>query len=219
MVKSELSRGFLTLTLVLLVVLILQVVGAFNGINERVNSALPSGGSLTSTFTDTASFALTAVYIILFFLWDFKERGRLSRFTLELTAGIAVSMVIVVLLKVLTGVPRPGEPQVHWSLLESIKNADYFAFPSGHTTRAAVLAYFLGRRWKKIWPLWWGWAVSIAFSRLLLHVHWFSDVLFAFMLGPWAGMAVELTEGWWLPIYQRIVRRLKLGVFDVERLP
>ncbi len=216
MAKSELSRGFVTLTLVLLVVLILQIVGAFNGINERVNSALPSGGSLASTFTDTASFALTALYLILFFLWDFKERGRLSRFTLELTAGIAVSMVIVALLKVLTGVPRPEEPQVHWSLLEAIKNADYFAFPSGHTARAAVLAYFLSRRWKKFWPLWWGWAVSIAFSRLLLHVHWFSDVLFASMLGPWAGMVVELTEDWWLPIYQRIVRRLKLGVLDVE---
>ncbi|WP_297073817.1 phosphatase PAP2 family protein [Thermococcus sp.] len=216
MAKSELKRDFPALTLALLVILILQIAGAFNGINEWVNSALPSGGSLTSTFTDTASFALTALYLILFVLWDFKDRGRLSRFTLELTAGIAVSMVIVGLLKVLIGVPRPGEGQVHWSLIESIKNLDYFAFPSGHTARAFVLAYFLAKRWKKFWPLWWGWALGIGLSRLLLHVHWFSDVLFSAFLGPWVALLVELTEDWWLPYYRAVVNALKLGVLDIE---
>jgi undecaprenyl-diphosphatase len=125
-------------------------------------------------------------------------------------------MAIVGLLKVLIGVPRPGEAQVHWSLFESIKNADYFAFPSGHTARAAVLAYFLSRRWKRFWPLWWGWAAAIALSRLLLHVHWFSDVVFALMLGPWVGMLLVLTEERWLPYYRALITALKLGVLDVE---
>ncbi|ASJ07246.1 phosphatase PAP2 family protein [Thermococcus pacificus] len=216
MAKSEHKRGFLALTLALFALLTLQITGAFSGVNEWVNSVLPSGGPLTSAFTDTASFALTAVYILLFLLWDFKERGRLSRFTLELTAGIAVSMVIVGLLKVLTSVPRPGEAQVHWSLFEAIKNADYFAFPSGHTTRAAVLAYFLSRRWKRLWPLWWGWALGVGLSRLFLHAHWFSDVLFSAFLGPWVALLVEMTEEWWLPYYRAVVNALKLGVLNVE---
>jgi len=213
---SKLDGIFLALTTALLVTLILQLIGAFNGVNEWINSALPGGGVLTSIFTDTASLALTALYLLLFALWDFMERRRLSRFTLELTVGLFLSMVVVALLKVLIGEPRPGEEAVHWSLLESIKNLDYFAFPSGHTARAFVLAYFLSRRWKKLWPLWWGWAFSIGLSRLLLHAHWFSDVLFSAFLGPWVALLVEMTEDWWLPYYRAVVNSLKLGVFDVE---
>ncbi len=212
-------KAFLVFTVILFTLLLMEWMGFFEGVNEWMNSVLPLGGRITSLLTDTASSTFTALYILLFVLWDFKDSKKLSIFTLELTVGIVVSMVIVGLLKILIGVPRPGAVPVHWGLLESIKNADYFAFPSGHTARAAVLAYFLSRRWKRLWPLWWGWAAAIALTRLLLHVHWFSDVLFAFMLGPWAGMAVELTESWWLPIYQGIIRRLKLGVFDVEQLP
>ncbi|WP_245612547.1 phosphatase PAP2 family protein [Palaeococcus ferrophilus] len=194
----------------------MEWLGSFNGANAWANSALPHGGSLVNILTDTGSFAAVVLYILVFIAWDVVKRGKLSRFTLEVGITIVASMVAVGLLKVLTGVPRPGEAQVHWNLLESLKNADYFAFPSGHTARAAVLAYFFAGRWKKLWPLWWGWALAIALSRLLLHVHWFSDVLFSLVLGPWTGMAVELTESLWLPYYRRIVRGLKLGVFDVE---
>ncbi|WP_010477723.1 phosphatase PAP2 family protein [Thermococcus zilligii] len=209
-------RTLVALTGILALMLSLQITGAFRGVNDSISSVLPEGGSLTGAFTDTASFTLTAVYILLFLLRDLKDGGRLSRFTLELTAGIAVSAVIVALLKVLTGVPRPGEAQVHRGLMESVKNVDYLAFPSGHTTRAAVFAYFLSRRWKALWPLWWGWALGIGLSRLLLHAHWFSDVLFALLLGLWTGLLVELTENRWLPLYNTAVRKLKLGVFGVE---
>ncbi|WP_297500488.1 phosphatase PAP2 family protein [Thermococcus sp.] len=209
-------KTLLVLTGILALLLTLQITGAFSGIDNAINSTLPRGGSFIGLLTDTASFALTAIYLILFALWDFKEAGKLRAFTLELTVGIVVSMVIVGLLKVLVGAPRPGEAHVNWGLLESIKNADYFAFPSGHTARAAVLAYFLSKRWRKLWPFWWGWAVVIALTRLLLHVHWFSDVLFALFLGPWAGLLVELTKDWWLPLYRVVVRKLRLGVLDVE---
>ncbi|WP_297474826.1 phosphatase PAP2 family protein [Thermococcus sp.] len=207
---------FMLLTIVIVLTLTLQLTDAFDGINNAINSSLSWNDPLVGLFTDTASLALTALYIILFFLWDFKDRGRLSRFTLELTVTVVVSMALVALLKILVGVPRPGEAQVHWSLIESIKNLDYFAFPSGHTARAFVLAYFLAKRWKKFWPLWWGWALGIGLSRLFLHAHWFSDVLFSAFLGPWVALLVELTEDWWLPYYRAIVNALKLGVLDVE---
>ncbi|WP_237268573.1 phosphatase PAP2 family protein [Thermococcus celer] len=177
---------------------------------------LPSGGSFVHLLTDTASFVAVALYVLAFLLWDVVKGGKLSRPTLELILSLIVAMLVVGLLKVLTGVPRPGEAGVHWGLLESLKNADYFAFPSGHTTRAAVLAYFLSRRWRRLWPLWWGWAIGIAFSRLLLHVHWFSDVLFGLLLGPWVFMLVEYTESAWLPWYRAVIKKLRLGVLDVE---
>ncbi|ACJ16297.1 membrane-associated phosphatase [Thermococcus onnurineus NA1] len=214
--ESTKYRATLAFTALIIFLLLAEWVRLFDGINTWIDSTLPQGGSSVSLLTDTASFVAVAVYILIFLLWDILKQKKLSKFTIEIIIGVVISMFIVGLLKVLMGIPRPGEAQVHWNLIESLKNADYFAFPSGHTTRAAVLAYFLSRRWKKFWPLWWGWAIGIALSRLLLHVHWFSDVLFAFILGPWVGMVVELAENWWLSHYRAIVKKLKLEVFDVE---
>nr|WP_240922737.1 phosphatase PAP2 family protein [Thermococcus sp. Bubb.Bath] len=174
---------------------------------------------MVNLLTDTASLTASLLYILFFFAWDFKKRGRMSRFTLDLSLGFVLSMVLVAILKVSFATPRPGEVSVSWTLLERVKNLDYFSFPSGHTAKASIFAYFLSRRWKKLWPLWGGWAVSIALSRLLLHVHWFGDVLFSLLLGSWVGMLVVLTEDWWLPYYRAIVNALKLGVFDVEWSP
>ncbi|NJD99667.1 phosphatase PAP2 family protein [Thermococcus sp. LS1] len=216
MSESTKYRATLAFTALIIFLLLAEWVRLFDGINTWIDSTLSQGGSSVSLLTDTASFVAVAVYILIFFLWDIVKQKKLSKFTLEIIVGVVVSMFIVGLLKVLMGIPRPGEAQVHWNLIESLKNADYFAFPSGHTARATVLAYFLSRRWKKFWLLWWGWAIGIALSRLLLHVHWFSDVLFAFILGPWVGMVVEITENWWLSHYRAIVKKLKLEVFDIE---
>ena len=210
----ERNRAFLVLTVTLGFLLFLQVSGFFSGLNRAVDRALPEGGQVVSLFTETAS-GVTVLYILVLFLLDVRERRKLSRSTLDLAVAFVFSMLIVVILKVTTNVPRPGLT-CDWTLTQRIGHVECFAFPSGHTTRASLLAYFLSRRWKRFWPLWWGWAVAIALSRLLLHVHWFSDVLFGFFLGPWAGLLVELTEGWWLPVYRAVVKKLKLGVLAVE---
>lgn len=216
MSKSAKYRAILAFTALIIFLLLAEWVRLFNGIDTWVDLVLPLGGSFLHLLTDTASFAAVALYVLAFLLWEFAKRKKLSRLTLNMILSLFIAMIIVGLLKALTGVPRPGEAGVHWSLLESLRNADYFAFPSGHTTRAAVLAYFLSRRWRKLWPLWWGWAIGVAFSRLLLHVHWFSDVLFGLLLGPWVFMLVESTESAWLPIYNAIMQKLKLEVFMVE---
>lgn len=203
------------LTALLALLLILQIGGLFENMNRAVDRALPSGGPAVSLLTATAS-GITILYLLLLFILDIRKEGRLSRFTLELTVAFIISMVIVAILKVLTDLPRPGEERVSWGIFKRIGHLGYFSFPSGHTTRASVFAYFLAKRWKRLWPLWWGWAIAIALSRLLLHVHWFSDVLFALFLGPWTGLLVELTENRWLPLYRALVRKLGAEVLDVE---
>ncbi|WP_456368156.1 phosphatase PAP2 family protein [Thermococcus sp.] len=211
----ERKEIFLILTAVLVLLLILQIWGFFSGLNRAVDKALPPGGPVVSLLTATAS-GITVLYLLLLFLLDVEREGRLSRLTLELTAALIISMAIVAVLKVLTNFPRPGEVETSWGIVERIGHLGYFSFPSGHTTRASVFAYFLSKRWKRLWPIWWGWAVAIALSRLLLHVHWFSDVLFGLLLGPWTGLLVELSENRWLPLYRTVVRKLGAGVLDVE---
>ncbi|AEH23929.1 membrane-associated phosphatase [Pyrococcus yayanosii CH1] len=191
--------------------------GAFKGINDIIYAHTPLvSSSWVVMITDSASLAAFVVYLILFLAWDFKRCGKLSRLILNFAISLALGMAVVVVLKALTEVPRPNEFPLSLPFIQALLNADYFAFPSGHTARAAILAYFLSRRFPKYAPIWWIYAVLIALSRLLLHVHWFSDVLFSLLLGPWTFMLVELTESFWLPIYSSIIRKLGLEVFAVE---
>jgi len=68
-----------------------------------------------------------------------------------------------------------------------------YAFPSGHTTMAAAMAFALyfiirERQRGRACLFWWialGWAVLIALTRLYLGVHWLSDVTAGFALGVW----------------------------------
>ncbi|ASJ11181.1 phosphatidic acid phosphatase [Thermococcus sp. P6] len=204
------------LTLALVILLVAQVLGWLESVNAYIYARTPSvNPTLIGLITNSAGFWASVIYVLLFLLWDLKG-GKLRPSTLSFVLSIPIGMVMVGLLKVLTGVPRPGGTGVHWSLLGSLRNADYFAFPSGHTTRASILASFLSERFPGYKALWWGYAILIALSRLFLHVHWLSDVLFGLLLGPWVFMLVECTQKSWLPLYRAIIKKLGLGVLDVE---
>lgn len=90
---------------------------------------------------------------------------------------------------------------------------DSFAFPSGHTTAAAAVAAVLGylalRR--RIFPLLYITGavivvVIVAFSRIYLDMHWFSDVVGGMLIGSTFGAGVcALFE--WLELAFTSVRR------------
>ncbi|WP_240910545.1 MULTISPECIES: phosphatase PAP2 family protein [unclassified Thermococcus] len=205
------------LTGMLIVIFIAQLLGLLGDINTYVYAHTPFVDSLWITLiTDSASFGIFAVYVLLFVLWDLRRSRKLSRSTLNFIVSIFLGMAIVGVLKVLTEVPRPDEAPLSLPFFQALLNADYFAFPSGHTARASILACFLGERFPKYKLIWWGYALLVAFSRLLFHVHWFSDVLFSLILGPWVFIVVASTESMWLPIYRAFIEKLKLEVFDVE---
>ena len=124
---------------------------------------------------------LTGLAVLLF--------GGESRFLAIAAAGSAavVGIGIFVSLKKISGRKRPCELEPHcWARLLP---PDQFSFPSGHTITAFSVAVTMGSFYPLLWPALLFCAVSIAISRILLGMHFLSDVVVAAILGT--GLALS----------------------------
>jgi len=185
------ARGLTVLALLLAVAgagfgLLLNNPIGLAGVDQAVHDGLQA---LRTPFTDKVMVVVTElgdgrVLIPLFavvlvrFLW----RRRWQAAGHWVAAG-AFSAVLVPLLKWSTAVPRPAE--------YADPTAGY-AFPSGHVTHSIVvygfLAVLLGRELpdlqrRLLYAVTGLLITAIAFSRLYLGAHWFSDVLGGLTLG------------------------------------
>jgi undecaprenyl-diphosphatase len=109
------------------------------------------------------------------------------------TAGAAAICGILVfkMLKRLSRRPRPCQFQTHcWS---KVLPPDQFSFPSGHTMTAFSIALVLSYFYPGLeWPLYFL-ALSIGLSRIVLGMHFLSDVLAGAVLGSALGIASIVT--------------------------
>jgi undecaprenyl-diphosphatase len=120
-------------------------------------------------------WSLFGVLVLLF--------GGKFRFTALASAGSAALIGIAVFLSVkrVSGRKRPCEIQPHcWAKLLP---PDRFSFPSGHTITAFAVAGTLGLFYPVLLPILLFCAVSIALSRVLLGMHFMSDVLAGTAIG------------------------------------
>lgn len=92
--------------------------------------------------------------------------------------------------------PRPGTASYPApGAIAGIHETSY-SFPSGHSTAATAVMVSLAGLAAITWRVWWPWlvggalAVSVALSRLVLGVHWFSDATFGLLVGVSWGIAV-----------------------------
>lgn len=88
-------------------------------------------------------------------------------------------------------------------LIDHLDHQTSFSYPSGHATSAAVvyllLAWLAPPRWRRAaWSLAGAMIILNGFSRIMLGVHWASDILGGTMLG--AGFA--LLGAWWVGRHQ-----------------
>lgn len=114
--------------------------------------------------------------------------GGPERLTAVASAGSAalVGVGLFMSLKKLSGRKRPCEIEPHcWATLLP---PDQFSFPSGHTITAFAVAIALGEFYPALLPPLLVCAVVIATSRILLGMHFLSDVVVGALLG--AGLAL-----------------------------
>jgi undecaprenyl-diphosphatase len=113
--------------------------------------------------------------------------GGDARFTAIAAAGSAAvaGIGVFMLVKNLSGRKRPCEIEPHcWAHLLP---PDQFSFPSGHTITAFAVALGLGEFYPDLLGLLLFCALAIATSRILLGMHFLSDVVAGAALG--AGLA------------------------------
>jgi len=115
---------------------------------------------------------------------------------LLLAVSVIGGAIVVYVLKAIVGRTRPTlwETESYWGS----------SFPSGHTLVVAAFAAATVIAVSRIWPRWRifamsiaaFWVLSVAISRLVLGVHWPTDVLAAACIGAFlplaAGIALEL---------------------------
>lgn len=139
--------------------------------------------------TETGSFRFLASVLIIN-LVAFTLSKRWFELRLLLSSAICGALMIY-LLKTVTGRERPAlwETQWYWGT----------SFPSGHTLETAcfatALAFCLSRIWpaqqKLLWITAFLWTTLVACSRLVLGVHWPTDVLAAACLGMLIAITIQ----------------------------
>lgn len=113
-------------------------------------------------------------------LWAFDPKdGPLFLYTALL--AYALELPIYVLLKKSFKRQRPCELMGY--LNAHIKPSDKFSLPSGHTAAAFLMASLLAHFYPSVSIIVYAWAGVIGLSRILLGVHYPSDILAGATLG------------------------------------
>ena len=219
--SSKQTRGltlFIALTVLLALVIALEVlryVDGLQGVNVYVLNALPYARTpAMEVLSGSASLEAFALLALIIYVMDASLDGRVSEPVASFIVALILSMILTALIKAYVAAPRPHEPSAYFGLLGNLINADYFAFPSGHTVRVTVLSYYVlsvfpQSRRKKVSYLVLIYAGAVMVSRLLLQVHWLSDIIGGIIVGLWSSYVTEgLGRPAWRFIYDETLGRV-----------
>ena len=114
--------------------------------------------------------------------------GEWQQLALVMIIGILITALVVMVIKFTV---RRSRPQGDWGKV--YRMTDPHSFPSGHAARSTMLAMIgLG-----LGPIWLGltlmiWAPLVGLARIILGVHYPSDILAGMVLGLIMGVLVVL---------------------------
>lgn len=113
-------------------------------------------------------------------LWAFEpEHGELFLYTALM--AYALELPLYVMLKKMFKRPRPCDFLIN--LTAHVTPSDKFSLPSGHTAAAWLMASIVAHYYPSFALLAYSWAALIGLSRVLLGVHYPSDVVAGTFLG------------------------------------
>ena len=192
------------LIILLLFVLLSGVVmaGFADGLDRRIGGALALSVDTSPPWLITAMQWISFIgggtprWIIVILLCGLVWHWCGPRCAVALGGASLLSNLASSLLKLGFGRARPD-------LIDHLDHQTSFSYPSGHATSAAVvyllLAWLAPPRWRRAaWSLAGAMIILNGFSRIMLGVHWASDILGGTMLG--AGFA--LLGAWWAGRHQ-----------------
>jgi membrane-associated phospholipid phosphatase len=138
--------------------------------------------------TNIATVTTYSVSIILLLYSLIKKRFLLQRKNWMVFISLITTSAIIDSLKYIVNRTRPfiTDPAIH-----NLVNVSTASFPSGHTGEVFVLATAITLLFKKQkWCilLVWIWAFLVAYTRLVLGVHYPSDVLASMVIGIGIGI-------------------------------
>lgn len=111
-------------------------------------------------------------------------------------AAVAVGIALFLNLKRVCGRKRPCAIEPHcWSQLLP---PDQFSFPSGHTITAFAVAVSLGAFYPTVYVGLLFCAASVAASRVLLGMHFLTDVIAGAIIGSGLGLAAFEAANHWV---------------------
>lgn len=96
-------------------------------------------------------------------------------------AGFTVERIVYFFLK--NRLKRNRPPQAIVGFKSVIEPSDQFSFPSGHTSAAFLFAAIISTSFVQLMPVLFIWALMVAFSRVILGVHFPTDTLAGAVLG------------------------------------
>jgi undecaprenyl-diphosphatase len=110
-----------------------------------------------------------------------------ARFAALIASSLATAVGIVIFRTVKKAVGRKRPCHIATHCWATLLPPDQFSFPSGHTITAFAIAIPLGLFYPGIFAVMLFFAFSIAVSRILLGMHFLSDVLAGAILGVGLG--------------------------------
>ncbi len=133
------------------------------------------------------------LYVLVPALLWLAGAGGVSRLVLLLILSLALERSLYWLLK--NGLRRRRPQDFIPSFRSIIVAADKFSFPSGHTSAAFLLATATTIVYRDPAVAMYAWATSIAFSRVILGVHYPGDTLAGALMGSGTALFVATQLG------------------------
>ncbi|MBC5830693.1 phosphatase PAP2 family protein [Vibrio metschnikovii] len=134
------------------------------------------------------------LYLILGLLAWGLDRNHGSQFFIIGMAAFAIELPIYWVVK--NAVQRRRPQDYSPCFTASITPSDRYSLPSGHTAAAFLMATLIGQFYPSLYPAALIWAGLIGSSRIVLGVHFFTDVVAGALLGYGSAViAMIILEG------------------------